>query len=755
MVDEVVKNTTETKEQEIVSPDVSLEQKDLTNLETDVKITNLKEDINKKEDKEINTYDIIKWSKMYIKLTEIGKTDIEIREFAENINGVVKKYLDQELEWFSDTIKNSMSVGIQFAMMETLVKQWATWSAEFFEAFSSVKSKSATKSFKWLYGAFGKVWSVNEFFVLANKVQNLTRYLADKKNIITTAKNIPELEDPYLFKTKLLSNPIWSNQVQIDKVDIATLLTLNSKDPVDITESKKKLREIVDDENISKVITKETIGSIEKSLKTADKLLDSRGKFKDKASDLVDKIAWFLDIEIPFLGNLGDLTWMKFPTDVLWDKKDGGVLNFVLWVLGFRGGVRWLHREYIREKLDKLHIDNAFITAAYIAYQKDIDATITNDSDSGTWKTCALSAPDTKTEAEIKAKVPADYAGLKKSIFKSLGTTKLNPEVIGKFAPDALIGKGKNKKVDISKITEDTIDAYLKDIIPKLVQDDFITSKNIDKDSFALAVIGGLVGDKYFIEWVSLWLVSTTDFKSTSTSSEVEIDTWNLDVVNGKIDFSKWNFTPEQTKNINLLIDEMNKNNIADINTQIGILSVISKESGFIPKTEISYKDTSNQDIRKIFGLRLLRFSESELTILKKDDEKFFDAVYGKEATAILWRDTGNTKTGDGYTYRGRGFNQITFKNTYKKYGDIVKEDLVGNPDKLNDPVVAFRVALAFFKEWNQWKDISTLKFATKEEAAKMFARINAGNINRSGAYENKAVVASANFEVKENENTA
>ncbi|MEI6117966.1 MAG: hypothetical protein WCP92_01590 [bacterium] len=42
----------------------------------------------------------------------------------------------------------------------------------------------------------------------------------------------------------------------------------------------------------------------------------------------------------------------------------------------------------------------------------------------------------------------------------------------------------------------------MKYIIPLLADstDDFITSPNVDENSFALAVIGGLIGDKYFIE---------------------------------------------------------------------------------------------------------------------------------------------------------------------------------------------------------------------------------------------------------------
>jgi predicted chitinase len=134
---------------------------------------------------------------------------------------------------------------------------------------------------------------------------------------------------------------------------------------------------------------------------------------------------------------------------------------------------------------------------------------------------------------------------------------------------------------------------------------------------------------------------------------------------------------------------------------------------------------------------------------LKKDDQKFFDAVYGSSATSLLWWDTWNTEVGDGYKYRGRWYNQLTFKNSYKKYWDIIGEDLVTNPDRLNDSLVASKVALVFFKEWNNWQDLSTLRFTNKEDAAKTFARINWGNINRPAMYEDRAVAAASKFDVK------
>jgi hypothetical protein len=80
----------------------------------------------------------------------------------------------------------------------------------------------------------------------------------------------------------------------------------------------------------------------------------------------------------------------------------------------------------------------------------------------------------------------------------------------------------------------------------------------------------------------------------------------------------------------------MKRQNITNPYTQIGILSVIGKESGFVPQSEISYGNTSNQRIREIFGIRVKQYSDDELDSLKKDDKKFFDVVYGSIATSAL-----------------------------------------------------------------------------------------------------------------------
>jgi len=54
----------------------------------------------------------------------------------------------------------------------------------------------------------------------------------------------------------------------------------------------------------------------------------------------------------------------------------------------------------------------------------------------------------------------------------------------------------------------------------------------------------------------------------------------------------------------------------------------------------------------------------------------------------------GNTKKGDGYKYRGRGFVQLTWKSNYKKAGDFLGIDLVNNPELALDYENAMKIMI-------------------------------------------------------------
>jgi putative chitinase len=113
------------------------------------------------------------------------------------------------------------------------------------------------------------------------------------------------------------------------------------------------------------------------------------------------------------------------------------------------------------------------------------------------------------------------------------------------------------------------------------------------------------------------------------------------------------------------------------------ILAIISKESELKPKSEnLSY---SAKRIGQVFPSLASRASS-----LANNPEALGNAAYGGKY--------GNAAN-EGYKYRGRGYNQLTFKGNYDKFGKLIGQDIVFNPDLVNTPEVAAKVSVAFFKD--------------------------------------------------------
>ena len=73
----------------------------------------------------------------------------------------------------------------------------------------------------------------------------------------------------------------------------------------------------------------------------------------------------------------------------------------------------------------------------------------------------------------------------------------------------------------------------------------------------------------------------------------------------------------------------------------------------------------------------------------------------------------GDTTSGEGYTYRGRGYIQLTGKNNYRLYGELLNIDLIDEPDLLLDKNIAIDCALLFFKQ-NHILNDEDVKHVTK-----------------------------------------
>jgi hypothetical protein len=199
------------------------------------------------------------------------------------------------------------------------------------------------------------------------------------------------------------------------------------------------------------------------------------------------------------------------------------------------------------------------------------------------------------------------------------------------------------------------------------------------------------------------------------------------------------NLSQKQKNNAIYLYDTLISYGFADIEAR-SILGVVSKESGFIPKNEFGYGGTKYSRLVSIWGwLGGKNYyppnKATKLETLAKNNVKFYDLIYGvgrKNPKGLY----GNTTPGDGYKYRGRGFNQLTFKGSYEtynklyiKYGSKVgKVDIVTNPDLLNQEdggiykIAAHFTALFFLNSKN-----SLVKPQTQEASNFTYVRFNAG----------------------------
>ena len=210
------------------------------------------------------------------------------------------------------------------------------------------------------------------------------------------------------------------------------------------------------------------------------------------------------------------------------------------------------------------------------------------------------------------------------------------------------------------------------------------------------------------------------------------------------------NLSGDPKKMVEEVVKALNKYGITNPLTQKAILSTIGKESGFkINRSETSYRNTAASRIKYIFGSRFKGMTDAEIDALKKDDNAFWEKVYGGE-----WgrRNLGNTQPGDGAKYIGRGFNGLTGRSNYQRYTDLLRSngtnaDLVANPNLLYDPEIAAEANALYFlqglthplivkkygnKDPNDFKDFTTALKAAVNANAGPANDINSGFLKQS-----------------------
>lgn len=176
----------------------------------------------------------------------------------------------------------------------------------------------------------------------------------------------------------------------------------------------------------------------------------------------------------------------------------------------------------------------------------------------------------------------------------------------------------------------------------------------------------------------------------------------------------------EQQINIKIIVDNCKSKGIVNNYAIAGILAVVGKESGFIPKNEnLNY---SASRLLEVFPSKVKNLEQAKT--LANKPELIANTIYGGRY--------GNLPN-EGFKYRGRGFNQITFKDAYKSIGALIGKDLVGNPDLLNDVNVASEALVAYFQQRVKlyYPKLNVNNLRNTNDALIVFYNANSGAVNK------------------------
>lgn len=104
------------------------------------------------------------------------------------------------------------------------------------------------------------------------------------------------------------------------------------------------------------------------------------------------------------------------------------------------------------------------------------------------------------------------------------------------------------------------------------------------------------------------------------------------------------------------------------------------------------------------------------------DPEALAELAYGHKVRS----DLGNSEDGDGWHYRGRGFNQITGRWNYRNTGHAIGIDLEGDPEQAEDASVSLKCAI------HEWSKHKLNGFADQNFGRAIGNAINRGNPHSS-----------------------
>ena len=139
--------------------------------------------------------------------------------------------------------------------------------------------------------------------------------------------------------------------------------------------------------------------------------------------------------------------------------------------------------------------------------------------------------------------------------------------------------------------------------------------------------------------------------------------------------------TTAATAGIKAILAACEKFGLTTREQKCSLLAIAGGESLWVPKEEgYNYSaDALQSTFKSTFGGK--PELASQYARWKGSREEFFNFVYAPENNG---RQLGNTQAGDGGKYYGRGFNGVTGRSNYSKFGSLAGLDLINNPTILS-----------------------------------------------------------------------
>ncbi|MCK2122103.1 glycoside hydrolase family 19 protein [Pseudomonas sp. PNPG3] len=136
------------------------------------------------------------------------------------------------------------------------------------------------------------------------------------------------------------------------------------------------------------------------------------------------------------------------------------------------------------------------------------------------------------------------------------------------------------------------------------------------------------------------------------------------------------------------LIKAMDAGGITDAKSKAALMANVDHESGGFTRTEENLNYSAKR-LQQVFPKYYQNIEQARADA--GNPEAIANRVYGGRM--------GNTESGDGFKYRGRGDIQLTGKAQYEAMGKKLGIDLVNNPELASDPKYSAQIAVQHWKD--------------------------------------------------------